>query len=226
VTVVDSHASSTVLRTSLQLFTGVPIADRNVTTSISAATTASGGVLSKWSQLPYGAESVQTTAQAAVYTLSASSAAALTAALDALTLAPAANPQGQSVSINPQIAITDSAGATAVDSSPVVTDNETGSLPTINGTQSGQITQSDAPIDPFAHVVVSDANPGAIDTIRLISYTGDNSFTDGPGFSGLTHPANGWQILGMARRCRSVISLRRSNCHGATFDPSTPTPRP
>jgi hypothetical protein len=57
--------------------------------------------------------------------------------------------------------------------------------PTITGAVAGQTTVSEAPVTPFSHVTITDANNGGIDTDTLsIIFSGGGTLTDGAGFAG------------------------------------------
>ena len=59
-------------------------------------------------------------------------------------------------------------------------------LPTITGTVSGQPTISEAPVRPFAHTTIGDANVGATDTLTITLGGVGGTLTDGTGFTSLT----------------------------------------
>jgi hypothetical protein len=52
------------------------------------------------------------------------------------------------------------AGALVVDSTTSVMDADPAVAPTISGTTAGQTTTSEAPVRPFAHATIGDANLG------------------------------------------------------------------
>jgi hypothetical protein len=74
--------------------------------------------------------------------------------------------------------------------------------PTITGAVAGQITVSEAPVTPFSHVTITDANNGGIDTDTLsIIFSGGGMLTDGAGFAGtssLTGSNGSYTLTGTA----------------------------
>ena len=57
--------------------------------------------------------------------------------------------------------------------------------PMITGTKAGQMTTSEAPVDPFSHVTISDANNGGTNTDTLtITLSGGGGVLSGSGLSG------------------------------------------
>jgi uncharacterized repeat protein (TIGR03803 family) len=67
--------------------------------------------------------------------------------------------------------------------------------PTISGTAGGQTTMSEAPVKPFAHVMVGDANAGATDTLTIALGGAGGTLADGVGFNGLRTSGGGVYTL-------------------------------
>ena len=60
--------------------------------------------------------------------------------------------------------------------------------PTISGTVAGQTTTSEAPVNPFSGVTISDPNNGATDTLTItLSNNGTTGTLSGTGLSGGTN---------------------------------------
>ena len=87
-----------------------------------------------------------------------------------------------------------------------VTDVFENSPPTIAGTASGQTTTSEAPVKPFAHVLVGDSNYGATDTLTITLGGAGGTLTDGTGFSNLTPAGAGvYRLSGTAAAITSEV---------------------
>jgi FG-GAP-like repeat len=79
--------------------------------------------------------------------------------------------------------------------------------PTIGGTVSGQTTTSEAPVHPFAHVTIGDANAGATDTLTITVGGAGGMLTDGTGFSSLmTVGAGVYRLSGAAASITSELA--------------------
>ena len=101
------------------------------------------------------------------YTLTGS-ATKITAELDALVFTPTAG--AAATQHTTTFTLTDISSATttsAIDVTTSVTNVDPTVAPTITGTQHGQQTTSEAPLNPFAHVTITDANSGASDTLTI-----------------------------------------------------------
>ena len=78
--------------------------------------------------------------------------------------------------------------------------------PTIAGTMSGQTTTSEAPVKPFAHVTIGDANAGATDTLTITLGGKGGTLIDGTGFSSLTTVSAGvYTLAGTAAAITSEL---------------------
>ncbi len=72
-----------------------------------------------------------------------------------------------------------------MDSTTTVTDVDPAVAPIIAGTQGGQTTTSEAPVNPFADATIGDANAGATDTLTIsLSNAGAGGTLSGGGLSG------------------------------------------
>ena len=78
--------------------------------------------------------------------------------------------------------------------------------PTIAGTVSGQTTTSEAPVRPFAHATIGDANVGATDTLTITLGGAGGTLIDGTGFSSLTTVSAGvYRLSGTAGAITSEL---------------------
>jgi hypothetical protein len=96
-------------------------------------------------------------------------AAAVTSALDGLVFTPTAHQvaAGQTVTTTFAIEDSDTAGATASDSTTTVIVTATGGLPSITGTVAGQRTTDTATIMPFSKVTIADPSAGQVETVMV-----------------------------------------------------------
>ena len=79
-------------------------------------------------------------------------------------------------------------------------------VPTISGTVSGLTTTSEAPVKPFAHATVGDANVGATDTLTITLGGAGGTLADGVGFSSLTTVGAGvYRLSGTAAAITSEL---------------------
>ena len=83
--------------------------------------------------------------------------------------------------------------------------------PTIAGTVSGQMTTSEAPVRPFAHATIGDANVGATDTLTITLGGAGGTLSDGTGFSGLTTVVRRLHVV--RNRGRDHQRTRRADLH-------------
>jgi ELWxxDGT repeat protein len=78
--------------------------------------------------------------------------------------------------------------------------------PTIAGTVSGETTSSEAPISPFAHVTIGDAQVGATETLTITLGGKGGTLSDGTGFSSLTAVSAGvYRLSGTAAAITSEL---------------------
>ena len=134
-----------------------------------------------------------------VYTVSGT-AAVVTAALDGLVFTPTAHqvPSGQTVTTGFTIAVTDTAGASASDSTTNVVATASSNKPTISGTVAGQTTTDVASLDPLSGVSIADALSGQTETVTVTLSAAANGVlsdpraaSDGSSFSGGVYTVTG-----------------------------------
>jgi plastocyanin len=150
--------------TTLTPLSHVTIADPNFgqteTVTLTLSTTANGTL----SNLAGGSYNATT----GIYT-DTGSAAAVTTALDGLIFTPTTHQvaPGQTITTGFNIKVTDSAGASATDSTTTVIATAVPSMPTIDGTAQGQAISDATTFTPFSHVTIADANFGQTETVTL-----------------------------------------------------------
>jgi Ca2+-binding RTX toxin-like protein len=192
--------------TSLKPFAGVTVTDPNGVPDSLAITLSGGdadGLLSGGGLSKTGAGS---------YALAATSAAALTAELDALVFTPTAHQVAPGASVTTQITLSDSNGAgfttTAAASVIATASND---APSIAGTVAGQTTQDNAAIAPFGSVTISDPDLGAADSLTISLIGADGSATDANGTlagGGLVKTAAGTYVLAATNPAALTAELR------------------
>jgi hypothetical protein len=133
-----------------------------------------------------------------VYTLNGT-ASAVTQELRALVFTPAVGAPNTSATTSFTLTDASSADATpAVDATTTVTNQDPAVAPSIAGTQDGQTTSSEAPLDPFSGVTIADANANATDTLTIALSGGGGVLADGGGFDGLTYAGGVYTLTGTA----------------------------
>ena len=79
-------------------------------------------------------------------------------------------------------------------------------LPTVSGTIGGQTTTSEAPVRPFAHATIGDANANATETLTITLGGAGGTLADGTGFSSLTTVGSGvYRLSGTAAAITSEL---------------------
>jgi hypothetical protein len=129
-----------------------------------------------------------------VYSLSGT-ASAITNELAALVFTPKGAPNATSTTTFTLSDLSSAGGAPVVDGTTSVINSDPAVAPTIAGTVSGQTTTLEAPLTPFAHVTIGDANAGATDTLTITLGGVGGTLADGAGFSGLTSAGAGVYTL-------------------------------
>ncbi len=205
---------TTISETPVKPFADATVADPNVgaTDTLTITLGGAGGTLTG-SGLSGGT--------GGVYTLSGT-AAAITSELDALVFAPECGAPNTTSPTTFTLSDQSSAGgAPVVDSTTSVTDIDPAVAPTIAGTVSGQTTTSEAPIKPFAHATVGDANVGATETLT-ITIGGRAGRSDWNRLSGGTSGV--YRLLGTAAAITSELdALVFTPKAGAPYTSSTTT---
>ena len=150
--------------TTIAPFSKVTITDSNISQTETVTVTLSAVANGTLSNLGGGSYNSVT----GVYS-DTGTAAAVTAALDALVFTPTANQvaPGQTVITGFTITDTDTAGVAATDSTTTVVATDVAVPPTIAGTIAGQPTTDLATIAPFSKVTIADLNLGQTETVTV-----------------------------------------------------------
>ena len=150
--------------TTIAPFSKVTIADPNANQTETVTVTLSAPANGTLSDLVGGTY----TAATGVYT-DTGTAAAVTAAVDALVFTPTANQvaPGQTITTGFTISDKDTAGLTATDSVTTVVATDVAAPPTISGTVAGQATTDLAAIAPFSKVTIADVNIAQTETVTV-----------------------------------------------------------
>jgi uncharacterized repeat protein (TIGR03803 family) len=158
-----------------------------------------------------------TTAGPGVYTLSGT-ASAISNELDALVFAPKAGAPNTSSTTTFTLSDQSSAYATpTADSTTSVIDSDPAVAPTIGGTHATSTT-SEAPVDPFSGVAITDPNAGGTETLTIRLSGGGGTLADGTGFSGLVSSGGGVYALS------GTASAVTSELDALVFTPATGAP--
>ena len=185
-------------------FAQVTVADPDSGQTFTAAITytAANGILS----------GTGLTGSAGNYSLTASSAAALQSALQALVFTPTANQvtPGQTVATNFTVQVSDSAGGNA-SATDTVTTTSVNDAPAVAGTHTSS-TGDRTPVNPFSGVIVADPDVGQTETATITLSSAANGTLSGPGLSG---GAGGvYTVTGTAAQVQAALQ-------GAVFTPAT-----
>jgi hypothetical protein len=171
-TVAGTHTGAVNDNATIVPFTGVTVADINGdNVSVTITYAAANGTLS----------GTGLTGSAGSYTLSATSAATLTARLDALVFTPTANQAapGATVSTTFTLTPTDSNGlAGASSNATVVTTTSINDAPAIGGAAASQAVLAGATLNPFSAMTIVDPDLGASVTVKVaLDLASKGSFT-------------------------------------------------
>ena len=160
----------------LKLFAGVAVADTNAnqTETVTVTFTGANGALSDPNQT-----SDRSTSSSGSYTVTGT-AAQVTVDLDSLVFTPTAHQvaPGNTVTTGFTIAVTDTAGQAASNSTTSVVATAIAVLPTISGTHANQSVNDNATITPFSAVTVADANFGQAETVSITFTGADGALSD------------------------------------------------
>jgi uncharacterized repeat protein (TIGR03803 family) len=141
------------------------------------------------------------------YTLTGT-AADITSELDALSFTPTAGgPNTTSTTTFNLINTNPITGPSPSDNTTTVANTDPAVAPTITGTQADQTTAW-GPGTPFSGVTITDANPGATDTLSITLTGGGGTLADGAGFTGtstLTVSGDGYTLTGTAADITSEL---------------------
>jgi hypothetical protein len=179
-------------------FSSVTIADANAnspTDTLTITLSGAGGTLA----------GTDLSGSNGTYTLSGS-AATVMSELDALVFTPSAGAPNSATTTTFTLSDASSADSLTptVNSSTTVTNSVAGAgaAPTIAATVAGQTTAGNAPIDPFSHVTIGDANPGSPTETLTITSSGGAGTLSGAGLSG----SNGaYSLTGSAATVTSEV---------------------
>ena len=159
-------------------FSKVTIADVNIGQTETVTVTLSAAANGMLSNLGAGTYNAAT----GVYT-DTGTAAVVTGALEGLVFTPTVNQvaPGQTVATSFTIADTDTALATATDSTTTVVATDMAVPPTITGTVAGQLTSDRQTIAPFSKVTIADLNLGQTETVTVTLSAAANGTLSSPG---------------------------------------------
>ena len=207
--IAGTHTSATKSETPVAPFSGVTISDAvpNAADTLTIMQTGAGTLT--------GAGTGTVSGSIATYTLTGT-AAAISSELDALTFTPTAGAPNTSSTTGFTLSDTSSAFATpTVDATTTVIDTDPAVAPTISGTIAGQKTTSEAPVNPFSGVTITDANANATDALT-ITQTGTGTLT-GAGTGTVNGSTTTYTLTGTA----SAITIELD---ALTFAPTVGAP--
>jgi hypothetical protein len=216
-TISGTQANQTVNdNASLKPFAGVAVADSNANQTETVAITFAGanGALSD-----ANAASDHSTIGSGSYTV-AGTAGQVTADLDNLVFTPTARQVAPSNTVTTDftIAVTDTAGETASDSTTSVVATAIAVLPTISGTHANQSVNDNATIKAFSAVTIADANFGQTETVT-ITFTGTNGALSDPNAASdhSTTGSGSYKVIGTAAQVTADLD-------NLVFTPTTVAP--
>ncbi len=177
------------------LFAGVTITDANFGQSETLTVTLSAAGNGKLTNVGGGTYDEPT----GVYTISGS-ASAVTHALQGLVFIPTQHQAEPGLAVTTTFAIRDrdTAGQVATESTTTVIATAVAAPITIGPTATGQTTSDQAPIAPFAHVVITDANFGQIQTLTVTLSAPANGELSNPGVGSYSDATGVYTIDGTA----------------------------
>jgi acyl-coenzyme A thioesterase PaaI-like protein len=160
----------------LKLFAGVAVADTNAnqTETVTVTFTGANGALSDPNQT-----SDRSTSSSGSYTVSGT-VAQVTVDLDDLVFTPTVHQVAPSNTVTTgfTIAVADTAGQTASNSTTSVVATAIAVLPTIGGAKANQSVNDNATIKPFSAVTVADTNFGQTETVSITFTGADGALSD------------------------------------------------
>lgn len=161
-------------------FSAVTIADSNGQQDSATITLTAGGAATDADGLLSGTGLTHT--GAGLYTLASATPASLTTALEGLVFTPTAHQvaPGSTMTTNFALAVADTGGGSAADSTTSVVATAATDTPTITGTAAGQTTTDLGAVQPFSGVTIADPDFGVTPTVTITLRSG-GSATDADG---------------------------------------------
>ena len=216
-------AQSTTNYATVKPFSGVTVSDPDagaqdsIIIAVAASPGGVGGTLS-------GAGLSQTSS-AGVYSLAATTPAALSTELDALIFTPANAPSAGLQTTSFELTVSQTAGGSTVLTNAVttVTNDVVPAVSFVTGTKADQATTDASPIKPFAGVTINDPNgPYATDTVTILLTNAQGTATDADGTlsgAGLSKTGTGAYVLPAGSASAVTAAL-----DSLVFTPSAVTP--